>query len=148
MCGGGSDDSGSDSNDNTSSSSGGGTGVGRSDYDGGGSMYGGSFNDDATGKNDSVSSSGGYNDYGDYGGYEDEVDDSFASNWSSAGGSFVDTSVNTSDVNVTDEGNYYDAFGDFPSFDTPTNNTGTSNFGTLDPGETRGLFPLPCDLLL
>ena len=136
MCGGGSDDSGSDSNDNTSSSSGGGTGVGRSDYDGGGSMYGGSFNDDATGKNDSVSSSGGYNDYGDYGGYEDEVDDSFASNWSSAGGSFVDTSVNTSDVNVTDEGNYYDAFGDFPSFDTPTNNTGTSNFGTLDPGET------------
>jgi len=127
MCGGGSDDGGG-SNDNTSSS-GGGTGVGRSDYDGGGSKFGGSFNDDATGKNDSVSSSG-MNDYGDgdnYGGYEDDVG-SFADNWSSAGGSI------SNDVNVTDEGNYYDAFGDFPSFDTPSSNT--SNFGTLDPGET------------
>ena len=131
MCGGGSDDSG-DSNDNTSSSSGG-TGVGRQDYDGGGSKFGGSFNDSDTGKFDSGSS------------YENEAfggSDQGDFDWSgSSSNNFSDDSddsYTSTNVNVTNEGNYYDAFGDFPSYDTPST-PGTSNysdFGTLDPGET------------
>lgn len=122
MCGGGSDDGG-DSNDNTSSSSGGGTGVGRQDYDGGGSKFGGSYNDSDTGKFDSGSS------------YENEAfggSDDGDFDW---GGS---TSSNNFSDDTDDSGDYFDAFGDFPTYDAPST-PGTSNYsdlGTLDPGET------------